>query len=35
MQLPEKEKVLFIFFFEFSKFRLNFEHFLKKDEPQS
>ena len=35
MQLSEKQKSFADFLFVFSKFRLNFEHFLKKDDPHS
>ena len=39
MQLSQKRKTFseffFFFFFAFSKFRFNFEHFQKKDDPQS
>ena len=33
--LSEKQKAFSQFFFEFSKFRLNFEHFLKRNERHS
>ena len=33
--LSEKEKVFSQFFFAFLKFRLNFEHFPKRDNPHS
>ena len=38
MQISQKRKIFsifFFFFFAFSKFRLNFEHFKKKDDPHS
>ena len=35
MQLSQKRKIFSEFFFAFSKFKLNFEYFLKKDEPHS
>ena len=45
MQLSQKQKIFsefffyllfyFIYFFAFSKFRVNFKHFTKKDEPHS
>ena len=35
MHLPEKRKIFCEFFFTFSKFRVNFEHFQKKDDPHS
>ena len=35
MQLSQKQKVLLYFFFSFSKFRLDFEDFPKKDDPHS
>ena len=31
MQLSQKQKIFSDFFFTFSKFRFNFEHFQKKD----
>ena len=33
MRLSQKEKNFFSFVFAFSKFRFNFEHFQKKDDP--
>ena len=35
MQLSQKRILIWDFFFAFSKFRLNFEHFQKKDDPHS
>ena len=35
MQLSQKEKIFLDFLFAFSKFRFNFEHFQKKDDPHS
>ena len=35
MQLSRKRKITFVFFFPFSNFKLNFEHFQKKDDPPS
>ena len=35
MQLYQKRKIFFNFFFAFSEFLLNFEHFQKKDESHS
>ena len=35
MQLYQTRKIFSEFFFSFSKFRFNFEHFQKKDEPHS
>ena len=35
MQVSEKQKVISQFFFEFSKFTFNFEHFQKKGDPHS
>ena len=35
MQLSKKRKIICYFFFEFSKFRFDFQHFLKKDDPHS
>ena len=35
MQLSQKRKLFSQLFFEFSKFRFNFEYFLKKDDPHS
>ena len=35
MHLSQKGKIFCEFFFSFSKFGVNFEHFQKKDEPQS
>ena len=36
MQLSQKRKIFSeFFFFAFSKFRFNFEHFAKKDQPPS
>ena len=32
---PKKKKVFLNFFLAFSKFRFNFEHFQKKDDPHS
>ena len=33
MPLSQKRKVFSKFFFAFSKFKFNFEHFQKKDDP--
>ena len=35
MQLSQKRKIFYEFFFQFSKFRFHFEHFQKKDDPHS
>ena len=35
IQLSQKRKMLSEFFFAFSKSRLNFKHFQKKDDPHS
>ena len=35
MQLSQKRKILFKFFFAFSKFRFNFENFQKIGDPHS
>ena len=35
MQLSQKQKTVSQFFLEFLKFRFNFEHFRKKDDPHS
>ena len=35
MQLSQNQKTFFEFFVGFLKFRLNFEHFLKKDDRHS
>ena len=35
MQLSEEKNVFFNFFPPFSKFKFNFEHFQKKDDPHS
>ena len=35
MQLSQKQKTFSEFFAEFLKFRLNFEHFDRKDDPHS
>ena len=35
MQLSQTRKIFSEFFFSFSKFRFNFEHFQNKDEPHS
>ena len=35
MQLSKKLKTFFEFFSAFPKFKVNFEHFQKKDEPHS
>ena len=35
MELSKKREVLSQFFFAFFKFRFNFEHFEKKDDPHS
>ena len=35
MQLSQKQKNLTDFLFAFSKFRVNFEHFQKKDDPHT
>ena len=35
MQLSQKRKIFSQFFFAFSKFRFNFEHFQKKDDAHS
>ena len=35
MQLSQKRKIFSEFFFTFSKFKFNFEHFQKKDDPHS
>ena len=38
MKLSQKRKIVshvFLFFFEFPKFRFNFKHFRKKYDPQS
>ena len=35
MQVSQKRKTFSEYFFAFSKFRVNFEHFPKKDDPHS
>ena len=35
MQLSQNRKTFSLFFIAFSKFRVNFEHFEKKDDPHS
>ena len=35
MQLSQKQKAFYQFFFSFSKYRLNFEHLKKKHDPHS